>query len=141
MGSNFNFNASVVSPSAFPLAATLRRSFSLSRTPVMAKATSKAKAAASAILHGQNPKDGVAAVSSSKKFGTTDNGSSKSKPSMSIPKEGFAPSSSIKTPKTPADEGIEFFESAAVHGGAPIQVYELRLDPDGGPSKELSVSD
>ncbi|KAI9459032.1 glycoside hydrolase family 13 protein [Russula earlei] len=40
-----------------------------------------------------------------------------------------------KTPKTPADEGIDFFESAIRHGEAPIRVYELPLEPDGGPSK------
>ena len=43
-----------------------------------------------------------------------------------------------KTPKTPADEGIEFFESAVAQG-EPIRVYELRLDPDGGPNKDRSV--
>jgi glycogen debranching enzyme len=43
------------------------------------------------------------------------------------------------TPKTPADEGIDFFEGAIAPGETPISVYELRLDPDGGPSKELSV--
>ncbi|KAI0923791.1 hypothetical protein AcV5_009241 [Taiwanofungus camphoratus] len=43
-----------------------------------------------------------------------------------------------KTPKTPADEGIDFFESAFTHGEKPINVYELRLDPDGGPSKDTA---
>jgi len=43
------------------------------------------------------------------------------------------------TPRTPADEGIDFFEAGVIEGEAPIRVYELRLDPDGGPSKELSV--
>ncbi len=43
------------------------------------------------------------------------------------------------TPKTPADEGIEFFQTEVALGEAPICVYELRLEPDGGPSKELSV--
>ena len=61
--------------------------------------------------------------------------------SVTIPKydptdvNGDAP----KTPKTPADEGIEFFESAG-RKDAPIQVYELKLDPDGGPSKDKAVS-
>ncbi|RDX54237.1 glycoside hydrolase family 13 protein [Lentinus brumalis] len=41
-----------------------------------------------------------------------------------------------KTPKTPADEGIEFFESVSIK--QPIRVYELRLDPDGGPNQERS---
>lgn len=45
------------------------------------------------------------------------------------------------TPKTPADEGIDFFEAAVADDEAPIRVYELRLDPDGGPSKRLSVRD
>lgn len=43
------------------------------------------------------------------------------------------------TPKTPADEGINFFQAEVSPGEEPIRVYELRLDPDGGPSKELSV--
>jgi glycogen debranching enzyme len=42
------------------------------------------------------------------------------------------------TPKTPADEGIEFFQSA-VQRDTPIRVYELRLDSDGGPNKYASV--
>lgn len=45
-----------------------------------------------------------------------------------------------KTPKTPADEGIDFFESAFKQGDEPIQVYELQLDPDGGPNKDRSVA-
>lgn len=44
-----------------------------------------------------------------------------------------------KTPKTPADDGIDFFESAIRHGEAPIRVYELPLEPDGGPSKSREV--
>ena len=43
------------------------------------------------------------------------------------------------TPKTPADEGIEFFEFASVDDKAPIRVYELPLDPDGGPNKDRTV--
>lgn len=45
-----------------------------------------------------------------------------------------------KTPKTPADEGIDFFESAFKQGDEPIRVYELQLDPDGGPNKDRSVA-
>ena len=62
-------------------------------------------------------------------------------PNVTIPKHdpaninGDAP----KTPKTPADEGLEFFESATIQAGQPIRVYELRLDPDGGPNKDRSV--
>lgn len=43
------------------------------------------------------------------------------------------------SPKTPADEGIEFFQSQPTPGEPPIRVYELRLDPDGGPNKSGSV--
>ena len=43
------------------------------------------------------------------------------------------------TPKTPADEGIEFFELASVDNKAPIRIYELPLDPDGGPNKDRAV--
>jgi glycogen debranching enzyme len=43
------------------------------------------------------------------------------------------------TPKTPADEGIEFFQSPIGKGEAAIQVYELNLEPDGGPDKDRSV--
>ncbi len=58
-------------------------------------------------------------------------GSSRSSPAIS-------PISSA-APKTPADEGIEFFQGEVNPGETPIQVYELALDPDGGPSKALSV--
>lgn len=44
------------------------------------------------------------------------------------------------TPKTPADEGKEFFLGERSEGEQPIRVYELRLDPDGGPNKQRSVS-
>ncbi|KAL1753858.1 glycoside hydrolase family 13 protein [Schizophyllum commune] len=43
-----------------------------------------------------------------------------------------------KTPKTPADEGLEFFQSAVGANEAPLHVYELKLDVDGGPSKDRS---
>jgi glycogen debranching enzyme len=64
-------------------------------------------------------------------------------PTLTIPRNGHSsPSSSAgasptiaKTPKTPADEGIDFFESSIKHGEAPVSVYELPLEPDGGPSK------
>ncbi len=45
-----------------------------------------------------------------------------------------------KTPKTPADEGIDFFESTYKPGDEPIRVYEIQLDPDGGPNKDRSVA-
>ncbi|KZP16628.1 glycoside hydrolase family 133 protein [Athelia psychrophila] len=58
--------------------------------------------------------------------------------SVSIPKPDFSKSSlGPATPKTPADEGIEFFQSAVL-ADKPIQVFELRLDADGGPLKESS---
>ena len=66
-------------------------------------------------------------------------------PTIEIPKHTFVGKHTSKsnktprTPKTPADEGIEFFESAG-RKDAPIQVYELKLDPDGGPSKDKAVS-
>ncbi|KAI9458217.1 glycoside hydrolase family 13 protein [Lactarius psammicola] len=64
-------------------------------------------------------------------------------PTLTIPRNKHTPPSSsagssptiAKTPKTPADEGIDFFESSIKHGEAPIRVYELPLEPDGGPSK------
>ncbi|KAF8478259.1 glycoside hydrolase family 13 protein [Gautieria morchelliformis] len=40
------------------------------------------------------------------------------------------------TLKTPADEGIAFFESSRLPEEEPVRVYELQLDPDGGPSKD-----
>jgi len=49
---------------------------------------------------------------------------------------GIAPT----TPRTPADEGREFFLSERSEGEHPIRVYELRLDPDGGPNKQRSAS-
>ena len=65
-------------------------------------------------------------------------------PSIQIPSSGLNKEHSSHeeipiTPKTPADEGIDFFEAGVSRGEAPIRVYELRLDPDGGPTKELSV--
>lgn len=64
--------------------------------------------------------------------------------SMKIPKPDLSRSNGSspvtpKTPKTPADEGLEFFESVG-KGDQPIHVYELRLDPDGGPNKDRAVS-
>jgi glycogen debranching enzyme len=54
------------------------------------------------------------------------------------PSAGSSPTIT-KTPKTPADEGLDFFESAIKHGEAPIRVYELPLEPDGGPDKSREV--
>ena len=44
------------------------------------------------------------------------------------------------TPRTPADEGKDFFLSERSVGEQRIRVYELRLDPDGGPDKQRSAS-
>jgi glycogen debranching enzyme len=49
------------------------------------------------------------------------------------------PQTHVSELKTPADEGIAFFESS-LPGEEPIRVYELQLDPDGGPSKDRAVS-
>ncbi|THH32030.1 hypothetical protein EUX98_g2165 [Antrodiella citrinella] len=67
---------------------------------------------------------------------------------VQIPKTSFGPNGASvlnsgspttpKTPKTPADEGLDFFESAFTQGEQAIKVYELPLDPDGGPSKDRS---
>ncbi|KZT27841.1 glycoside hydrolase family 133 protein [Neolentinus lepideus HHB14362 ss-1] len=64
-------------------------------------------------------------------------------PKVKIPTNGGSSSAgssptSTKTPKTPADEGIEFFEFAPIAADQPIRVFELRLDPDGGPDKDKS---
>jgi len=61
------------------------------------------------------------------------------KSTLKIPRSNDAePSDHLEptTPKTPADEGIEFFESAFSQGQPPIRVHELKLDPDGGPNKD-----
>jgi glycogen debranching enzyme len=44
------------------------------------------------------------------------------------------------TPKTPADEGKDYFLRERRADEQPTRVYELRLDPDGGPNKDRSVS-
>lgn len=76
------------------------------------------------------------------------NKSRKLKQTIDIPKtNGFeqqrsaSPTRYPKTPapRTPADEAIEFFESG-FKKDEPIHVYELALDPDGGPNKEKQVA-
>ena len=59
-------------------------------------------------------------------------------PSSSIPVPIAKSFSTEPMQKTPADEGIEFFQSA-VSQATPIRVYELRLDSDGGPNRNASV--
>ena len=61
------------------------------------------------------------------------------KPSINIPSNGFPVVDALKAEKTPADEGIDFFESAIIPGEQPIRVYELKLSPEGGPEKNTSV--
>lgn len=74
----------------------------------------------------------------------------KENPSLSIPQSQSPPNVSKPgdlspgpttptTPKTPADEALEFFSSTQTQGAATITVYELRLDPDGGPNKDRQV--
>ncbi|KAF8325872.1 glycoside hydrolase family 13 protein [Cantharellus anzutake] len=46
----------------------------------------------------------------------------------------------IDGPKTPADEAIDFFESIPSANEEPIQVYELRLEEDGGPNKDRAYT-
>lgn len=62
--------------------------------------------------------------------------------SVTIPKLGGESSfgAGLATPKTPADEGIQFFEHAVPDKSKPIAVYEIHLNADGGPNKERSVS-
>lgn len=43
-----------------------------------------------------------------------------------------------RTPKTPQDEALAFFSGD--HQGAPVQVWELVLEDDGGPGEGKSVS-
>ena len=41
--------------------------------------------------------------------------------------------------RTPADEAIFFFESSPSADSKPVQVWELRLEEDGAPSKDKAV--
>lgn len=78
------------------------------------------KAAVSAAVHGKSP---AAAA--------------KSVPKVEIPKTD---ATALGAPKTPADEAIEFFKSGPSTGEEPLQVYELKLEEDGGPNKDKAVS-
>ena len=58
---------------------------------------------------------------------------------VSIPKyREPSETDALRTPKTPQDEGIFWFEHDDSKG-EPIQVYELKLEPDGGPNKDRMV--
>jgi hypothetical protein len=50
---------------------------------------------------------------------------------------GNGSTNGVKTPKTPQDEAIAFFSSGS--DGAPVQVWELWLEDDGGPDESKSV--
>jgi glycogen debranching enzyme len=69
------------------------------------------------------------------------NGNAK-KPSMKvdIPKHdpNVSETEALRTPKTPQNEGLSWFESYT--GTEPLQVYELALEADGGPNKDRAVS-
>lgn len=63
---------------------------------------------------------------------------------ISLPKtngNSFDNSNATRTPRTPADEAIAFFSGTeASKDGSLLQVWELSLEDDGGPSYEKSVS-
>ncbi|ELU43609.1 glycogen debranching enzyme [Rhizoctonia solani AG-1 IA] len=59
-------------------------------------------------------------------------------PPVQLPHERYADAPRTPGPKTPADEALDFFESTE-RGDTRIQVYELRLEPDGGPNREAAV--
>jgi hypothetical protein len=83
---------------------------------------SKAAAAINAVAHGHDPRKAVHA--------------------LTIPPNDadHRRDASVHTPKTPADEAIEYFESAVSDGEHRVNVYEPALDDDGGPNKDRSVS-
>lgn len=94
----------------------------------------KTKAALSAAIHGKNPLQAVKDVKAE--------ASGKPRPALPPKVDIPVPSAAdlASAPKTPADEAIDFFESAPIPGDAPIQVYELKLEEDGGPNKDRAVS-
>lgn len=63
---------------------------------------------------------------------------------ISLPKangKSFESNQAARTPRTPADEAIAFFSgSDTSKDGSLLQVWELSLEDDGGPSYEKSVS-
>ena len=54
-------------------------------------------------------------------------------PSLSSPQLDTA------VPTAPKNPGKDLFSSERSEGEEPIRVYEVKLDPDGGPSKKRSV--
>ncbi|KAG8736398.1 hypothetical protein FRC12_017623, partial [Ceratobasidium sp. 428] len=63
----------------------------------------------------------------------------KQPPPVSLPKERYADAPKTPGPKTPADEAIDFFESTE-RGTKYINVYELKLEEDGGPNRERAYT-
>lgn len=64
---------------------------------------------------------------------------------LKLPTHGAATDSTArspapKTPKTPADEAVNFFSNERKQGEKPVQVWELVLEDDGGPGEGKSVS-
>ncbi|KAG9018392.1 hypothetical protein FRB93_000095 [Tulasnella sp. JGI-2019a] len=86
-------------------------------------ATETTKAVITAISKGDNP---IAAV--------------RATPKVEIPTPQAAIASSATAPKTPADEAIDFFRSSPSAGEEPLQVYELKLEEDGGPNKDRAYT-
>jgi len=61
-------------------------------------------------------------------------------PPVSTSKSSSAAGPKSAKVKTPADEGIDFFEGEVQKGDGDIRVFELKLAEDGGPTKEGAVS-
>lgn len=125
------------------------------------KVVSKAKAAAAKALAVASPAHSTKgetpqAVPASAAPATTTMTNGSSKPAAPAPSPASTRPASIAIPKveptmastlppkkkvqTPADEGIAFFEGAAVEGEKPIQVWELKLEADGAPAYAARVS-
>src|SRR4051794_32789213 len=69
------------------------------------------------------------------------NGTTKKGPMrVDIPKHdpNLSETEALRTPKTPQNEGLNWFESYT--GTEAVQVYELALEADGGPNKDRAVS-
>ncbi|KAG9077449.1 hypothetical protein FS749_010656, partial [Ceratobasidium sp. UAMH 11750] len=94
-------------------------------------AAGKTEETVSAVAHGRNPKEAVGTVKKQRK-GTIP-------PPVSLPAERYADAPKTPGPKTPADDAIDFFESTE-RGTKRINVYELKLEEDGGPNRERSYT-
>ena len=104
--------------------------------------STNSKKAAPAPAPAAPPRPAAAPSSSTTKKATT--ASSQPKPtSIAIPPPATTKTSSgpkSAKVKTPADEGIDFFEGEVKKGDGDIRVFELKLAEDGGPTKEGAVS-